>query len=317
VVYGPQSDADKLLFLQELRDLAAPDRERWLVVGDFNLIYQAADKNNTNLNRRLMGSFKATIDALHLKEIRLNGRRFTWSNGQDNPTLTRIDRFFCTPEWELLFPSCYLHSLPSTMSDHTPLLLQGDLDRAPSNFFRFENFWIEMEGFNQMVQTAWNRPVSASQPLKRLHIKMARTAKAIKQWKKTKIGDTALQLAIVNELILQLETAQEDRPLSLAELDLLRRLKARSVGLALIEKSRIRQRSRLTYIRLGDANTKFFQLRANARSRKNYIQCLQRGNDLLFTQQDKEKEVTEHFKQHLGSTTSRLSTFNWSSLGYQ
>jgi exonuclease III len=148
VVYGPQSDADKLLFLQELRDLAAPDRERWLVVGDFNLIYQAADKNNTNLNRRLMGSFKATIDALHLKEIRLNGRRFTWSNGQDNPTLTRIDRFFCTPEWELLFPSCYLHSLPSTMSDHTPLLLQGDLDRAPSNFFRFKNFWIEMEGFN-------------------------------------------------------------------------------------------------------------------------------------------------------------------------
>lgn len=134
---------------------------------------------------------------------------------------------------------------------------------------------------------------------------------------KTKIGDTALQLAIVNELILQLETAQEDRPLSLAELDLLRRLKARSVGLALIEKSRIRQRSRLTYIRLGDANTKFFQLRANARSRKNYIQCLQRGNDLLFTQQDKKKEVTEHFKQHLGSTTSRLSTFNWSSLGYQ
>jgi hypothetical protein len=65
-----------------------------------------------------------------------------------------------------------------------------------------------MEGFNQTVQTAWNRPVSASQPLKRLHIKMARTAKAIKQWKKTKIGDTALQLAIVNELILQLETAQ-------------------------------------------------------------------------------------------------------------
>jgi hypothetical protein len=67
----------------------------------------------------------------------------------------------------------------------TPLLLQGDLDRGPSNFFRFENFWIQMEGFNQMVQTAWNRPVSASQPLKRLHIKMARTAKAIKPWKKT------------------------------------------------------------------------------------------------------------------------------------
>jgi hypothetical protein len=45
-----------------------------------------------------------------------------------------------------------------------------------------------MDGFNQMVQTAWNRPVSAFQPLKRLHIKMARTAKAIKQWKKRRSG---------------------------------------------------------------------------------------------------------------------------------
>lgn len=166
VVYGPQTDADKLLFLQELKDLAPAGRERWLMVGDFNLIYQATDKNNSNLNRRLMGSFKATIDTLHLKEIRLNGRRFTWSNGQHNPTLTRIDRFFCTPDWEILFPSCYLHSLPSTMSDHTPLLLQGELNRTPSSFFRFENYLTNMEGFYQIVQTAWNKPVNSTQPLR-------------------------------------------------------------------------------------------------------------------------------------------------------
>ena len=147
VVYGPQADMDKLLFLQELKDIAAPEHDRWLVIGDFNLIYQAADKNNTNLNRRLMGCFRETIDDLHLKEIRLNGRWFTWSNGQNHPTLTRIDRVFCTRDWELLFPSCYLHSLPSLMSDHTPLLLQGELSRESNNRFKFENFWIRMEGF--------------------------------------------------------------------------------------------------------------------------------------------------------------------------
>ena len=167
VVYEPQTDVDKLLFLQELKDLADPDLDKWSVLGDFNLIYQAEDKNNTNLHRRLMGSFKATIDALHLKELRLNGRRFTWSNGQDNPTLIRIDRVFCTPDWEILFQSCYLHSLPSLMSDHTPLLLQGQLDRETNNFFRFENFWVHMDGFKEAVQTAWNRPVTSTQPLKR------------------------------------------------------------------------------------------------------------------------------------------------------
>ena len=79
------------------------------------------------------------------------------------------------------------------------------------------------------------------QPLKHLHIKLARTIKGIKNWKKSKIGDTRLQLAIVKEIILRLETAQEERTLTQDELDLLKRLKVRSIGLALIEKARIHQ----------------------------------------------------------------------------
>lgn len=187
VVYGPQGDAAKLQFLQELKNIPPPpEHNRWLILGDFNLIYQEEDKNNSNLNRRLMGAFRAAINHLHLKEIKLNGRRFTWSNQQDNPTLTRIDRFLCTPEWELTFPACFLHSLPSLMSDHTPLLLQGDLDHHPNTSFRFENFWTEMEGFQELVQDIWNRPVSSALPMKRLHIKLARVAKGIKRWKKRK-----------------------------------------------------------------------------------------------------------------------------------
>lgn len=80
VVYGPQGDTAKLQFLQELKNIPSPEHNRRLILGDFNLIYQEQDKNNSNLNRRLMGAFRATIDHLQLKEIKLNGRRFTWSN---------------------------------------------------------------------------------------------------------------------------------------------------------------------------------------------------------------------------------------------
>jgi exonuclease III len=186
VVYSPQGDAAKLQFLQDLKSIPPPMHNRWLILGDFNLIYQEQDKNNSNLNQRLMGTFKAVIDHLRLKEIKLNGRRFTWSNQQDSPTLTRIDRLLCTPEWELIFPACFLHSLPSLMSDHTPLLLQGKLDHHHNTSFRFENFWTEMEGFQDLVQTIWNRPVTSVLPMKRLHIKMVRVAKGIKRWKKEK-----------------------------------------------------------------------------------------------------------------------------------
>ncbi|CAN6381181.1 unnamed protein product [Urochloa humidicola] len=43
-VYGPQGDQDKVAFLQELRSRRATLVGPWLLRGDFNLIYQAADK---------------------------------------------------------------------------------------------------------------------------------------------------------------------------------------------------------------------------------------------------------------------------------
>ena len=58
VVYGLQGEAAKLQFLQELKNIPPPVHNRWLILGDFNLIYQTEDKNNSNLNRRLMGHLK-------------------------------------------------------------------------------------------------------------------------------------------------------------------------------------------------------------------------------------------------------------------
>jgi predicted ribonuclease YlaK len=154
------------------------------------------------------------------------------------------------------------------MSGHTPLLLHGELGHYRDTSFCFENFSTKADSFTEMVQEAWNKPVHSVLPLKRLHIKLAHAAKAIKRWSREKIGDTKLQLALVKEVLLQLELAQESRVLTAQEMDLRRRLKARSVGLADMEKSRMRQRSRLTHIRCGDANTKLFHIRANAREGK-------------------------------------------------
>jgi hypothetical protein len=51
-------------------------------------------------------------------------------------------------------------------------------------------------------------------PLKRLNTKLARVTKGIKRWRREKIGDTQLQLAIIKEVLLQLEAAQEIRTLT-------------------------------------------------------------------------------------------------------
>ncbi|KAG2640579.1 hypothetical protein PVAP13_2KG100016, partial [Panicum virgatum] len=103
---------DKLQFLAELRAIKQVVGNRWVLLGDFNLILDAADKSNDNLNRRLMSEFRNTINYLELKEINLTGRKFTWSN---DTTQTRIDRAFCTVDWEMM-----------QLSDHE-VLLRHDL----------------------------------------------------------------------------------------------------------------------------------------------------------------------------------------------
>jgi hypothetical protein len=54
VVHGPQLDADKINFLAELENIQVSLKPAWLIIGDFNLIYKASDKNNNRLNRAMM-----------------------------------------------------------------------------------------------------------------------------------------------------------------------------------------------------------------------------------------------------------------------
>jgi hypothetical protein len=103
-VYGPHQDNLKHAFLQELGEVRNECVGPWIIAGDFNMIYRAEDKNNSNVNRSLLGNFRNWINFLELKEIPLVGRRFTWSNQREDPTLVKLDHVFCTNGWEEFFP---------------------------------------------------------------------------------------------------------------------------------------------------------------------------------------------------------------------
>jgi hypothetical protein len=178
VVYGPQHIDDKIQFLQELRDIRADCQGPWMLCGDFNLIYQAADKNNDNLDRRMMGRFRRLINDLLLKEIYLNGRRYTWSNEQSPPTLVRLDRVLCTVDWEEAHGECHLRCLASVISDHSPLLLDCCPMPAAHRRFHFEDYWMRLDGFHDTVTMAWNSTWDAD-PFQRLMMRLQATARML------------------------------------------------------------------------------------------------------------------------------------------
>jgi exonuclease III len=92
----------------------------WALCGDFNMIYRDEDKNNGNLNCRMIGRFSRFLNDCELKEIYLHGRRYTWSNERDTSTLVRLDRVFTTVAWEEMFGICMLRCLAAVVADHCP-----------------------------------------------------------------------------------------------------------------------------------------------------------------------------------------------------
>jgi exonuclease III len=119
-VYGSQDKHEKRDFIDKLRNLKTVVRPEWLLLGDFNLITKALDKNNLNINRCLIDKFRAARDFLELKDMRMDGRRFTWWNAQDDPVLTKIDHVFFSDDWDMLFPDAHLQAITLACSDHTP-----------------------------------------------------------------------------------------------------------------------------------------------------------------------------------------------------
>jgi exonuclease III len=156
VVYGPQEDAEKIEFLNSLVAVRAASPGAWLLCGDFNMIYKEDDKNNDRLDRRGMHRFRAFINRATIEELHLSGRRFSWSNRRDSPTLERLDRAFASPEWLAAHPNHLLKALSSDCSDHCPLLLHTNMVLWAKGQFRFEPFWTKLPDFLGVVAVGWS-----------------------------------------------------------------------------------------------------------------------------------------------------------------
>lgn len=230
--------------------------------------------------------------------------------------MTKIDHFFATAEWLEIFPRTGLQALASLGSDQCLLFLQGDVTHDFYRGFRFESLWVNCPDFMETVQEAWNRPVNTQDSIMRLHVKLMRTAKALKMWRRKNFCDWKVRWAVLNITLLNLEKAQEERSLTHEEVSFKKYLKSKALGLVAVQKSRARQHSRLTWIRKGDANTKFFHPHANARKKKTFIPTLATQAGTITLQEEKSKLVHAHFSQIMGSPIPRTKVLNWQELGY-
>ena len=155
MVYGDAQVDGKAKFLMELVNVIGASACPILVAGDFNLTRKESDRNRPGGYNRWSAIFNAIIEQNDLMEICLTGRKYTWCNYHQDPTFALLDRVLVSPSWEEHFPLVVVSTLPSELSDHTPLLIKSGASLPTPSTFRFENCWFQRPDLKDLVKNVW------------------------------------------------------------------------------------------------------------------------------------------------------------------
>jgi hypothetical protein len=154
-------------------------------MGDLNNIMNA----NENLgprpaHARRISEFCCMIKNCGLFDLGYNRPAYTWSNKcfNSNPTYERLDHCLGNAEWCTMFPTTTVYHLPMVRSDHALILVVLDTNRNKTKKkFRFENWWLLEQDFQQVAKESWQKSHSCT-----FHQKTKFLATNLKIWRKTK-----------------------------------------------------------------------------------------------------------------------------------
>jgi hypothetical protein len=219
-------------------------------------------------------------------------------------------------DWEELFPYCFLEALSSDISNHCPILMHSNAVLIKSKpKFHFESYWLKFDDYLDAVQRGWQCPVHVLDLFRRLDCLLRNVAKELQSWVDRKIGNIKEQLLLTKEVVLQLERAQDRRELSPEEAAMRQQLMGLCLGLSSLEHTIARQRSRITYLKEGDANTRFFHLHGSYRKRKNFIRSLEADGVHVTEHEAIAAILHPYYEQLLREQSTRTATLNFEALG--
>lgn len=160
------------------------------------------------------------------------------------------------------------------------------------------------------MSQSWNEPVWISCPLERISINLKRLTRALQSWSQKRVGHIKTQLGIAREILHRLEVAQDSRLITTDEDWLRRETKRLCLVLSSLERTIARLKSRIRFLKDGDANTALFHRTAGFRKRKNFIPKLIQDDVVVTGQEEKQEIMFNHFNDLLGTAIPRSTTLD-------
>ncbi|KAL6336207.1 hypothetical protein AAG906_011089 [Vitis piasezkii] len=187
-VYGPFTRKERESMWEELGAIRGIWDDPWCLGGDFNVTLSQRERSSQGSLNGAMRRFAQVVDDLELLDLPLQRGVFSWSEGKNNQSWARLDRFLVTQSRLDLFRGVVQSRLPKPTSDHFPILLKGGgLRRGPSPF-RFENMWLKVDGFKDLLRDWWQGMGRRGRASFRLVAKMKVLKEKIKVWNRDVFG---------------------------------------------------------------------------------------------------------------------------------
>jgi hypothetical protein len=139
-------------FWVELIDLFNLGLDNWIVGGDFNAIRTRSDKNDCSFDLRQTEMFNDWVNLCALLDYKGGNHRFSWARGGHCSHKALLDHVFLTIGRESHYSLVSFYYLSKVFSDHALQVLDTSIIDFKCPFhFKFENYWLEIESFLELV----------------------------------------------------------------------------------------------------------------------------------------------------------------------
>ncbi|KAK8327880.1 hypothetical protein V6Z11_A11G212100 [Gossypium hirsutum] len=275
-VYAPNLLSEQKIFWEEILEVRERSIKFWVLGGDFNAIRNKSERSNCVGLLRGSKDFLNFIKKCNLVDLPLLGRKFTWHDPDNKKS--QLDRFLVDEVWLEKIEDFQQQGLNLSVSDHIPILLShGSTDWGPRPF-KFFNAWVKNKEYMSIIRNEWG---SMGYLNGKVSEKLKKPKGVLRKWNREERYTLDRRFNEIEARIRCLDECSDVRDLFELELEELKILYLELGVFSRFKESIWRQKSRMTWLMVGDSNTTFFQRAVKFKAKRKTIYGMKIGNEWL------------------------------------